>query len=232
MEKKYSRLTPKQNEVLQVLREHFKAHTESPTIDELRELIGVKYKRSVIQFLNALEEKAFINRARNTQRGITMLNPIEDLPNMITVPVKGIAGCDNVAVFAEETHDDAIIVDRNLIPSSTNEIIAVRAYGNSMQSAGISDGDHVLVEITENVSSGDRVLAIVGDMAVIKRIKFNGDHVVLNPDSLDGQYKPIILKEKPTIVGRVLIVIDTQPDDVEYLYDRTSWGNSQSDDIK
>jgi repressor LexA len=225
MEKKYNELTPKQSEVLQVLREHFSHSTESPTVEELRELIGVKYKRSVIQFLNALEEKAYINRTPNTSRGISMLNQIEDSPDFITVPVKGSAGCDNAMIFAQETFDESIIVDKKLFAPSVSEIIAIKAIGHSMQSAGISDGDHVLVEMTDNIESGDRVVAIVGDTAVIKRIKFNHNSVVLNPDSPDGQYKPIVLKERPIIVGKVLIVIDTQPDDVEYFYDTDKVAN-------
>jgi repressor LexA len=138
---------------------------------------------------------------------------------MISVPVIGSAGCDNMDVFAQESYDDSIIVDKKLVESSANygEIVAIKAIGDSMESAGISDGDHVLVEMTDNVHSGDRVVAIVGDMAVIKRIKFNSNSVVLNPDSPDDQYKPIVLKDKPIIVGRVLIVIKTQSDDLEFV---------------
>lgn len=40
-----------------------------------------------------------------------------------------------------------------------------------MIDAGIHNGDYVLVEVTDNVQNGDRVVAVVGEMAVIKRLK-------------------------------------------------------------
>ncbi len=221
MPKKYNHLTPKQSLTLYNIKKYLDDNGVPPTLEELKDLIGVKYKKSVVQFLDTLEEKGYIARSPHTHRGIRLLGQVEDLPNLIRVRLIGSAGCDNAEIFAEENYDDSVLVEKSFVPPNTepSEIVAIRAIGSSMESAGISDGDQVLVDMTENIRSGDRVVAIVGESAVIKRIKFNDNSVVLNPDSPHDGYKPIILKERPPIVGRVLAVIDTQPDDVEVVYD-------------
>lgn len=219
MNRKYSNLTPKQRECYRILKDYFNEYSKSPTLEELQDRLNLNHKRSVVQFLNALEEKGYIKRFPNTSRGIQLLNQTEDLPTMFSVPVVGSAGCDNISVFADPVYDESIFVDKSFITKKDSELIAIKAIGNSMQSSGISDGDHVLIEKTQDVDSKDRVAVILGDMAVIKRIVFNIDSVILYPDSPDDQYRPIVLKEQPEIIGKVLSVIPTQFDDIEYFND-------------
>lgn len=203
-----------------MLKDYISEKGMSPTLRELKDILGVKYLKSATQFLDSLEEKGYLTRTPNQARGIQLLNRMTDgVPGTMTVPVIGSAGCDNLSVFAEPTYDDYVSLDKSIISSlgrTVGKLYAIKAIGKSMESSGISDGDYVLVEVTEDVKSNDRVAAIVGGMAVIKRIQFGEDAVILNPDSPDNSYKPIILKEKPDIIGKVLSVIRTQPDDIEY----------------
>jgi SOS-response transcriptional repressor LexA len=57
-------LTPKQQRVLDTLQHYIEMHGESPTLEELQWLLGVKSKHSVVQFLDYLERKGFIRRGR------------------------------------------------------------------------------------------------------------------------------------------------------------------------
>ena len=77
--------------------------------------------------------------------------------------------------------------------------------------AGVKNGDYVLVEVTEAVSPNDLVVAIIDSFAVIKKIEFANNAVILNPVSSDPQYKPIILRRDFRIFGKVIDVIRIQP---------------------
>src|SRR6185436_20177115 len=122
----------------------------------------------------------------------------------IQIPVIASAGCDAMEVYAQDELGEYILVDRNLLPVHTN-VAAIKAVGDSMQDAGIRNGDYVIVEVTEAVENGDRVVAIVGNMAVIKQYQKNNDVVFLNPENKSGVYHPIIVgQEDSKIFGKVL----------------------------
>jgi repressor LexA len=76
-----------------------------------------------------------------------------------------------------------------------------------MADAGIKSGDYILVQFTDDVKSGDRVAAIVGDMVTVKRLERRQGVTVLYPESNDPKYKPIVLREDFKIAGKVLCII-------------------------
>jgi repressor LexA len=207
-------LTHKQARVLEVITKHITKKGASPTLNELRKALGVSSLRTVTQYLESLERKGYIVRRKHARRNIELRNLEEGGQQaiMITVPVVANVGCDDLSVFATETHDEFLEIDKELVQNS-EDIVAVRAVGDSMQDAGIQSGDYILVQFTENVQNGDRVAAIIGDMVTVKRLeRIPGTHgqqgmTVLHPESKDPRYKPIILRENFKITGKVLCVI-------------------------
>ena len=92
-----------------------------------------------------------------------------------------------------------------------------------MVDAGIQNGDYVLVEVTNEVGQNDRVVAIIGDMAVIKRFHRTPNAIVLEPESVAGGYAPIVMREDFRIFGKVISVIQkpySDIDDVEFVYEK------------
>lgn len=201
-------LTKKQEKVFRLIGEYFEKQGESPTILELREMLGVKSLRTVTQYLEILERKGFIYRKKNEKRSIRPIGYKAYFnPETTNVPVYGSAGCDNQSVFAEPIHDEYVSVSKQLIEEKKGNVWAIRAIGRSMTGVGIDDGDIVLVEKTKDVKNNDRVVAIIDDMAVIKRISFAKNSVVLNPDSKEEGHKPIIMNRDFEVVGKVIDVI-------------------------
>lgn len=203
-------LTPAQKETLRIIEEYQHEHGASPTITELSEALKLRSLRSVTQRLESLERKGLITRDRFRHRNIRIIGTPDTQSDLIEVPVIASAGCDAMEVYAERTFDEYIMVDRSLIRGRTQtaNIAAVRAVGDSMQDAGIHSGDYVIVEITENVENGDRVVAIVGNMAVIKRFSRVDEVVYLNPENRYGTYRPIVVREEDSrIFGKVLSII-------------------------
>lgn len=207
-------LTHKQGRVLEVIKKYYQRKGTSPTVDELRKTLGLKSLRTVTQYLESLEQKGYIVRRKHARRNIELRNLEEGGQQaiMVTVPVVANVGCDDLSLFAQETYDEFLEVDKELVKSS-EDIVAVRAVGDSMLDAGIGSGDYILVQFTENVQNGDRVAAIIGDMVTVKRLEripgSSGQQgmTILHPESKDPKYKPIILRENFKITGKVLCVI-------------------------
>ena len=205
-------LTPAQKETLSFIQEYVHEHGKAPTITELGARFSLKSLRSVTQRLEALERKGLIKRDRFRHRSIAIIEGVESQmsSDLIEVPVIASAGCDALDVYAEQSFGEYIVVDRSLIGARKNatNIVAVRAVGDSMIDAGIRNGDYVIVEVTENVTDGDKVVAILGNMAVIKRFTKVDEVVYLNPENHYGTYKPIIVREEDSrVFGKVLSVI-------------------------
>jgi repressor LexA len=205
-------LTSAQKETLNVIQAHTEAHGESPTITELASTLKLKSLRSVGQRIEALEKKGLITRSRFKHRSINILKGVTSQlsSDLIQVPVIASAGCDAMEVYAEQSFGEYIVIDKSLIGGKrdTANIAAVRAVGDSMQDAGIYSGDYVIVEVTGEVENGDRVVAILGSMAVIKRYSRVDEVVYLNPENKYGTYHPIVVREEDSrIFGKVLSII-------------------------
>lgn len=202
-------LTPAQGETLLYIKQYVKKFAKPPTITELRQGLKLKSLRSVTQRIEALERKAFLRRDKFRHRGIILLENADYLSDsgFVQIPVIASAGCDAMDVYAQDEFGEFITVDKKLIGHYTN-IAAIKAVGDSMQDAGIRNGDYVIVDVTEQVSNGDRVVAVIGNMAVIKQFQ-NVDGIVhLNPQNKDAGYQTIIVKEEDSkIFGKVLSVI-------------------------
>jgi repressor LexA len=201
--------TPIQEKTLSFLKQYITKNGQAPTMDELRTEFNLRSLRSVTQRLEALERKGFIKRDRFQHRSIQVLKGDQSgiSEGTIQVPVIASAGCDAMEVYAQDEFGEYILVDKNLISVHTN-IAAIKAIGDSMQDSGIRNGDYVIVEVTEEVENGDRVVAILGNMAVIKQYKKTDGVVFLNPENKDGGYHPIIVRQEDAkIFGKVLSVI-------------------------
>ena len=201
-------LTKKQKKVFSLIGEYFNEHGKPPTIPELKEMLEVKSLRTVSQYLEILERKGFIYRNKHEKRGIRLVGYKAYFNSETTnVPVYGSAGCDNQSVFAEPIYDEYVSVSKQFIEDKKGNVLAIRAIGRSMTGAGVEDGDMILVERTKDVKNNDRVVAIIDDMAVIKRISFTKNAVVLSPDSKEEDYRPIIMNRDFEVVGKVIEVI-------------------------
>jgi repressor LexA len=201
-------LTYKQQELLGAIRSYFKSHEQSPTLKEMGDLVGGKSLRTVAQYLDILERKGYIFRRKHAKRNIEL---VEEKPqginsSFVSVPVAASVGCDDLSVFVNENHDEFLEVDQKLVEGK-EPVVAVRAVGNSMNDADIENGDYVLVQVTDVAESGDRVVAIVGDMVTVKRLEKKDGFMILRPESKDPSYKPIILNDDFKIAGKVICTV-------------------------
>lgn len=166
--------------------------------------------RSVTQYFEALERKGLIRRKRHKKRGVELVEifPSEE---MVSVPVFASAGCGSPSVIAERTFDEFVTVSKKVVPNKKKErLYVIRAVGKSMEDAGIKDGDLVLVEQTGHAENNDLVVVIIEDTAVIKKISFANNVIILNPVTIDPEYRPMIMRRDFNIFGKVIQVINVE----------------------
>ena len=202
-------LTGKQKRVLDNIQLYINAKGEPPTLDELRQNLGFKSLRTVVQYIETLERKGYVVRRRYSHRNIELraVDAEGRSAMLVSVPVVANVGCDDLSVFEQEQSDEFLQVDKQIVDEVHGEIVAVRAVGDSMADAGVKSGDYILVQFTDKVKSGDRVAAIIGDMVTVKRLERRNGVTILYPESKDPKYKPIVLRYNFKIAGRVLCII-------------------------
>ncbi|EKE10585.1 MAG: hypothetical protein ACD_15C00237G0001 [uncultured bacterium] len=226
--KKSKILTSKQKRVFDYICSCLEVNNISPTISELAKFLGVSSLRTVTQYLESLERKGLIIRSHCQSRGIRLTSQSDALIQTVTLPVVSSAGCDNMSVFAEQTYDEFITLDREFLKNhNPKKVVVFRAMGDSMEDGGIETGDLVLTEMTSDLPIGqaginqkDKVVAIVDGMAIIKQINFSPNAVILAPMSHDPKYRPIIMKRNFQVFGKVIEVIKSSFAGEELVYEK------------
>lgn len=210
-------LTPKQQIVLQAIKQFFSENGTMPTIREIQEVsgkLGLKLKslRSFFLYLNELEEKGFIERT-SEDRGIILKGVTKD--GFLDVPVFGMANAGAATMFADQYIEGYLKVSKRIVRDSRN-VFAVQVSGTSMNKARVNgktiqSGDFILVDSTwKHYNNGDRVLVVINGMATVKTYRtVDGKNIVLLPESSDKKHKPIFLTEEDDFVinGKVIDVL-------------------------
>lgn len=122
---------------------------------------------------------------------------------MIGIPLVGSAPC-GLPLMHEDNVEETIMVEKSKIRPGFTYFI-VRAIGDSMNKAGINEGDLLLCRFGVKGETGDKVVALLGGENVT--IKYydkdtNGRRILL-PKSTNPIHKPIIPEEGDSVQGVV-----------------------------
>jgi len=161
---------------------------------EANELIdNTKAENGNIQYSGHLHSKQTVNE------------PESSYTKTVKIPVLGNVSC-GLPFLAEENIETYIPVSDRFMKTSYHYFI-LRASGDSMDDAGINDGDLVLIRQQQTAYNGDRVVALIDNEATIKEFYHKGNMIVLKPRSKNSKHQPIILTEDFRIQGVVESVI-------------------------
>lgn len=128
------------------------------------------------------------------------------IAEMIRVPLVGSAPCGN-PLLGEENIEEYIEVAKSKIKPGYSYFI-LRAAGDSMNQAGIEDGDLVLCRQQLKADTGDRVVALLGDNVTIKEYgPREGGVRLLLPNSTNPVHQPITPGESDSVQGVVQEVL-------------------------
>lgn len=208
-------LTKKQEEVLRIIKECYLENGYAPSLNELREELGISTKRGVVVHLSALEKKGFIFRT-GQPRGIHMVEDDDQIvyDYLVGVPILGYANAGLPMVSAEEENIGVLKIDRNILGRKKN-LFSLIIKGDSMDLAQIDgekldDGRYIVVQKDANFEDGDIVVAIIDNCATVKRFKKGKNMVILYPDSSNPQNQPIYIdaNSDTLINGKVIKVLE------------------------
>lgn len=128
---------------------------------------------------------------------------------MIRIPLVGSAPCGN-PLLGEENIEEYIEVEKRKIKPGYNYFI-LRAIGDSMNLAGIEDGDLVLCRQQLKADTGNKVVALLGDNVTIKEYGPRIDGVrLLLPKSSNKNHAPITPSEGDSVQGIVQEVLNQE----------------------
>lgn len=199
-------LSPKEAEALRFIRNSLIHAGKSPSVRDVRDALDYNSPRSAAVILEKLIKKKRIER--RADGGIRIVKDLEeDLSHARTVlvPLVGSVAC-GVPILAEENIEAMIPVSASLAKPSHRHFL-LRARGDSMNRAGINDGDLVLVRQQQVAESGDIVVALIDDAATVKEFQRRETAIVLRPNSTSAKHQPLILTKDFQIQGVVVTAI-------------------------
>jgi repressor LexA len=198
-----SRLTQRQQEVLDFIQTFSEAHGVPPTVRE----IGGRFRvtpRAAFDHLRALERKGYLRRRSTegrTSRALTLAVPARAARE---VPILGRIAA-GAPLLAEENREGTLPLDPGWVGGRGDNVFGLRVHGESMINAHIVEGDLVLVRRQDHAQAGDIVVALVDGEATVKRFGREPHAVVLKPEH--PTMAPIVVREGEKdvrILGKVV----------------------------
>ncbi|MDD4910502.1 MAG: transcriptional repressor LexA [Candidatus Omnitrophica bacterium] len=199
-------LTKKQLEAIRHIRNWLMHKGYAPSIRELMADLSYKSPRSVQDILEQLQEKGVIKKFKNGDYQLIRDLDFGSMHAQTTnIPIVGTVAC-GTPILAEENIEGFIPVSTALAKPGSKYYL-LHAQGDSMDKAGINDGDLVLVRQQSTANEGDRVVALINEEATIKEFHRTQNMIILRPKSSNEGHKPIILTDDFQIQGVVIAVI-------------------------
>ncbi len=207
-------LTKRQQEIWEFLVAYVDDHGYPPTVREIGEHVGLASPSTVHAHLANLERAGLIRRDPTKPRALELTGRVKaesveaEGGPMHALPLLGQIAAGG-PLLAEQNVDAYLSVPEPLARGGEEFLLRVR--GDSMQDAGILEGDYVVVRRQQDARDGEIVVALAGDdesadEATVKRFFRDGPsgskpgRVRLQPEN--EAYEPIYA-EHVQILGRV-----------------------------
>ena len=175
------KLTPRQTEVLDFIKRYMSDTGYPPTRADIAAELGFKSANASEEHLKALARKGAIEMIPGTSRGIK-------LPDEDGLPIVGRVAAGS-PILAEEHIENHCEIPPSFFNPPADYLLTVQ--GDSMIEVGILNGDLIAVHKTQNLNTGDIVVARIEDEVTVKRLKTNRSkyQITLLPENKD--YNPI-----------------------------------------
>lgn len=212
-------LTPRQVEILKLIRAGRDSNGYSPTMQEIAEKLDIS-KVTVFEHVESLIRKGLLHRQPNRARSLILDRRVKlrdemeqssrkaDLPREVEeeerAGVYGIRG-KVAAGYPVEAYENPDLLDLAHLFGSPEDTFVLQVRGDSMIEEQIRDGDYVLVKRTRQASEGQMVVALLEDgETTLKKFYYAKEGICLMPCNPD--YEPIYA-DKVLIQGVVIGVV-------------------------
>jgi len=198
-------LTPRQQQILDLIKQHIDDTGYPPTRAEIANELGFKSPNAAEEHLRALARKGVIEMISGTSRGIRLLEEEQS-----GLPLIGRVAAGE-PILAIENIEDYLEVAANMFYPQADYLL--RVHGMSMKNVGIMDGDLLAVHKADTAENGQIVVARIEDEVTVKRLKKTRkrNEILLLPENEELEPILVDLKEQDfSIEGLGVGVIRTQ----------------------
>lgn len=212
-------LTPRQHEILDLIRQHIANTGFPPTRAEIAAQLGFRSANAAEEHLKALARKGVIELTSGTSRGIRLkLLPtgearsaapaargpgragaaraglleraVSAVQVALTLPLIGRVSAGS-PILAEQHVEASYAVDPDLFAARPDYLLKVR--GLSMRDAGILDGDLLAVKKAVDARNGQIVVARVGHEVTVKRFRRQSTKGIIELLPENPAFEPIVV---------------------------------------
>jgi repressor LexA len=201
-----AQLGQKQADAVRHIRNWLMHKGKTPSVRELMTALGYKSPRSAALIIEELIQKNVLTKRSNGE--LQLINDVAAdsvHARTVDIPLVGMIAC-GLPILAKENIEGYIPVSVSLAKPGFKYFL-LRAKGDSMNKAGINNGDLILVRQQSVAQNGDIVVALIDDEATVKEFQHCKNCIVLMPKSRNKNHKPIILTENFQVQGVVLTTI-------------------------
>ena len=170
-------LTRRQAAVLEFIRTQIAGDGRPPTLDEIGARFGIVSSFGVRRHLTALEKKGYIEREAHAARGIRLTPEFRAVTGL---PIVGRVAAGTPITTIENL--EGYLSIESLFPRQEGSY-CLEVQGDSMEEAGIFDGDYVVVQQKAAFDDGEIGVAIIDEECTVKRLRKLGDKIELRPAS-------------------------------------------------
>jgi repressor LexA len=185
-------LTPRQAEILQLIKDYQAETGMPPTRAEIATQLGFKSANAAEEHLKALAKKGVLTMMPGTSRGIRLMEDDSE-PEQLGLPLIGKVAAGQPILAAEHVQSHYKI-DAHLFKPHADFLLKVQ--GMSMQDIGILDGDLLAVHKTSDAQPGQVIVARVDDDVTVKRFQRDGHQVLLHPENKDFNVIEVDLRQQ------------------------------------
>jgi repressor LexA len=159
-------LTERQRGILEFIQSEQREKGITPSTREIQHHFGFASQTSVMQYIDTLERKGFLDR--HARKARALITPVQKV-RITDIPIYGQIPA-GMATLTEQTIEGHISLDARSVNASKNgRTFALRVRGDSMIDAHILDGDIVILEDRKDVQNGDIVAALIDGETTLKR---------------------------------------------------------------
>jgi len=193
--------TERQREVLDFIAAYVHKHAYSPTIREVADNFSISVK-GAHDHLTALRKKGLMKQGDKKPRTMELVKHGEE-EDTVEIPILGTVAAGR-PILSEENMEGAIRLHRSLLKKA-RQYFALRVRGDSMEGAGIMDGDTAVIEQQNTAKNGEIVVVMMDDAVTLKTFYRESNRVRLQPEN--SKYFPIYCSGDLRILGRLAHII-------------------------
>ncbi len=185
-------LTKREKDILGFISDFSIDHGFAPSLDEIREAMGLSSISTVHEHVSRLICKGFLEKHPNKARSMQLKD--FSAPNLKITTLQDIIN---------KTSRDLGSLKMNKIFGRNSDCVAVAIQGKSLEEEGVRDGDFVIAIPGNGIMDGDTIIGLIdGYKPILGKLFHFGTKIVIKPSD-SKKDSAVINPESVVIVGRV-----------------------------